>query len=58
MIRSSRSWQAVAVAAVAGLVLTACGTTDDGGETGSSSNGGGEDQPGDRRDCDGLPGPG
>ena len=41
MIRSSRSWQAVAVAAVAGLVLTACGTTDDGGETGSSSNGGG-----------------
>jgi branched-chain amino acid transport system substrate-binding protein len=40
MIRSSRSWQAVAVAAVAGLVLSACGTTEDSsnnGSTGSSS---------------------
>ncbi|HEY0642847.1 MAG TPA: ABC transporter substrate-binding protein, partial [Nocardioides sp.] len=40
MIRSSRSWQAVAVAAVAGLVLTACGTTEDSGnDSGSSSSG-------------------
>jgi branched-chain amino acid transport system substrate-binding protein len=43
MIRSSKTWQAVAVAAVAGLVLSACGTTDDGGDDdgGSSSGGGG-----------------
>ena len=41
MIRSSKSWQAVAVAAVAGLVLSACGTTDDGGDDASSSGGGG-----------------
>lgn len=32
MIRSSKTWQGVAVAAAAGLVLSACGTTDtDGG---------------------------
>ena len=32
MIRSSKTWHAVAVAAAAGLVLSACGTTDtDGG---------------------------
>ena len=32
MIRSSKTWQAVAFTAVAGLALTACGTTDsDGG---------------------------
>jgi branched-chain amino acid transport system substrate-binding protein len=42
MIRSSKSWQAVAVAAVAGLVLTACGTTEDGGDEGGSGGGGGE----------------
>lgn len=42
MIRSSKSWQAVAVAAVAGLVLTACGTTEDGGDNGGSGGGGGE----------------
>lgn len=41
MIRSSKSWQAVAVAAVAGLVLTACGTTEDSGDDGGSSGGGG-----------------
>jgi branched-chain amino acid transport system substrate-binding protein len=41
MIRSSKTWQAVAVAAVAGLVLSACGTTDDGGDDASSSGGGG-----------------
>jgi branched-chain amino acid transport system substrate-binding protein len=41
MIRSSKTWQAVAVAAVAGLVLSACGTTDDGGDDGGSSGGGG-----------------
>jgi branched-chain amino acid transport system substrate-binding protein len=40
MIRSSRSWQAVAVAAVAGLVLTACGTTED---SGGEASGGGSD---------------
>ncbi|KQV69768.1 hypothetical protein ASC64_08050 [Nocardioides sp. Root122] len=32
MIRSSRTWQAVAISAVAGLALTACGTTDTGGD--------------------------
>ena len=32
MIRSSKTWQVAAVASVAGLVLSACGTTDtDGG---------------------------
>ncbi|WP_210651293.1 branched-chain amino acid ABC transporter substrate-binding protein [Nocardioides sp. SYSU D00065] len=41
MIRSSKSWQAVAVASVAGLVLTACGTTDEGGSGSESSGGGG-----------------
>ncbi len=41
MIRSSKTWQTVAVAAVAGLVLSACGTTDDGGDDGGSSGGGG-----------------
>jgi len=41
MIRSSKTWQAVAVAAVAGLVLSACGTTEDGGDDGGSSGGGG-----------------
>ncbi len=42
MIRSTRSWQAVAVAAVAGLVLSACGTTEDGGDDGGSGGGGSE----------------
>jgi len=41
MIRSSKSWQAVAVAAVAGLVLTACGTTEDEGESAGGGSGGG-----------------
>jgi len=41
MIRSSKTWQAVAVASVAGLALSACGTTDTGG--------GGSDASGD--DC-------
>ena len=40
MIRSSKSWQAVAVAAVAGLVLSACGTTEDSGDDASSGGGG------------------
>jgi branched-chain amino acid transport system substrate-binding protein len=43
MIRSTKTWQAVAVAAVAGLALTACGTTEDSGSdasSGSSSDGG------------------
>lgn len=31
MIRSSKTWQAVALTAVAGLALSACGTTDTGG---------------------------
>ena len=38
MIRSSKTWQAVAFTAVAGLALTACGTTDDAG-----SDAGGDD---------------
>ena len=42
MIRSSRSWQAVAVAAVAGLVLSACGTTEDNGDSGGSGGSGGD----------------
>ena len=40
MIRSSKRWQALALTAVAGLALSACGTTDDGG---SDSSGGGGD---------------
>jgi branched-chain amino acid transport system substrate-binding protein len=41
MIRSTKTWQAVAVAAVAGLALTACGTTDDSSNeaSGGSSDG-------------------
>ena len=36
MIRSSKTWQALAISATAGLVLSACGTTDtgDGGDAG------------------------
>ena len=35
MIRSTKTWQAVALTAVAGLALSACGTTDtDGGSAG------------------------
>ena len=41
MIRSSKTWQAVAFTAVAGLALTACGTTDSG--DGGSDAGGGEE---------------
>jgi branched-chain amino acid transport system substrate-binding protein len=38
MIRSSKTWQAAAIAAAAGLVLSACGTTDtDGGGGGDAS---------------------
>lgn len=40
MIRSSKTWQAVAVASVAGLALSACGTTETGG---GSSDASGED---------------
>jgi branched-chain amino acid transport system substrate-binding protein len=40
MIRSSKRWQALALTAIAGLALSACGTTDDGG---SDSSGGGGD---------------
>nr|WP_300052890.1 branched-chain amino acid ABC transporter substrate-binding protein [uncultured Nocardioides sp.] len=40
MIRSSKTWQAVAFTAVAGLALTACGTTDTDGGGGDA---GGED---------------
>ena len=36
MIRSSKSWQALAVTAAAGLVLSACGTTDTGGGGGDA----------------------
>ncbi len=39
MIRSSKTWQAVAFTAVAGLALTACGTTDS-GDGGSDAGGG------------------
>jgi branched-chain amino acid transport system substrate-binding protein len=39
MIRSSKTWQAVAFTAVAGLALSACGTTD----TGGGSDAGGDD---------------
>lgn len=38
MIRSTRTWQAVALTAVAGLALSACGTTDTDG--GSDADGG------------------
>ena len=38
MIRSTKTWQAVALASVAGLALSACGTTDTGG--GSGGDGG------------------
>ena len=41
MIRSAKTWQAVAFTAVAGLALSACGTTDTGG--GSDGGGGGDD---------------
>ena len=41
MIRSSKTWQAVAMTAVAGLALSACGTTDTDG--GGGSDAGGED---------------
>ncbi len=41
MIRSSKSWRAAAVAAAAGLVLTACGTTEEGGSEPSGSGGDG-----------------
>ena len=40
MIRSSKTWQVVAVASVAGLALSACGTTDAGGGGGAE---GGDD---------------
>jgi branched-chain amino acid transport system substrate-binding protein len=42
MIRSTRSWRAIAVAAAAGLVLSACGTTEDSGDDGGDGGGGGE----------------
>lgn len=38
MIRSSKRWKALAVTAVAGLALSACGTTDDGGSDSSSGS--------------------
>ncbi|PKH41357.1 branched-chain amino acid transport system substrate-binding protein [Nocardioides alpinus] len=37
MIRSSKTWQAVALTAVAGLALSACGTTDTDGGGGDAS---------------------
>lgn len=37
MIRSSKTWQVAAMAAAAGLVLSACGTTDTGGDGGDAS---------------------
>ena len=41
MIRKTRSWRVVAVAAAAGLTLAACGTTDDSGnDSGASGDGG------------------
>lgn len=39
MIRSSKTWQAFAVAAVAGLALAGCGTTDDSSSSSSDSSG-------------------
>ncbi len=40
MIRSNKTWQAVALTAMAGLALSACGTTDTGGGSGDSADGG------------------
>ena len=40
MIRSTKTWQAVALTAVAGLALSACGTTDTGGGSGGGDDGG------------------
>ena len=37
MIRSSKTWQVAAMAAAAGLVLSACGTTDTNGGGGDAS---------------------
>jgi branched-chain amino acid transport system substrate-binding protein len=43
MIRSSRTWRAIAATAAAGLVLAACGTTDEGdGDGGDGEAAGGE----------------
>ncbi len=39
MIRSTKTWQAVAFTAVAGLALSACGTTDTGGGGGGGEGG-------------------
>ena len=39
MIRSSKTWQAVAMTAVAGLALSACGTTDTDGGGGGDAGG-------------------
>ncbi len=39
MIRSTKTWQAVALTAMAGLALSACGTTDAGGSGGSDASG-------------------
>ncbi|UFN44844.1 branched-chain amino acid ABC transporter substrate-binding protein [Nocardioides okcheonensis] len=39
MIRSTKTWQAVAFTAVAGLALSACGTTDTGGGGGDADGG-------------------
>ena len=39
MIRSTKTWQAVALASVAGLALSACGTTDTNGGGGGSEGG-------------------
>ncbi len=41
MIRSSRTWRAMAATAAAGLVLAACGTTDDSSDDEASGGGGG-----------------
>jgi branched-chain amino acid transport system substrate-binding protein len=43
MIRSTKTWQAVALTALAGLALSACGTTDAGGSGGSDASGDGCD---------------
>jgi len=42
MIRSTKTWQAVALSAVAGLALAACGTTDTGGSAGDGGDSGGD----------------
>lgn len=39
MIRSSKTWQAVTLTAVAGLALSACGTTDTGGDGDGAASG-------------------